>query len=218
MNEIDSIVGNLSESMPEVSEHAILEAQEQERKNQANSEENVINNALPPSGDSFAISPSGEKYDPKTQKVSEKTGKIIKKSSGVSGSKSKVVAKNTPPAAPTQANPEAAARATGKVAAAFLINLGVGVFGDEFLPEKTEVADERAYLENAFGEYFIATGRTELPPIWALSVAIGAYTLPRFTRPKTRSKLAAVRDWAIGKFFAWRSKKQLKEAVKNAQE
>ena len=214
---LESIVSELTGTMPEVSEHAISEALTQEGKKHASETTAPTEQPGPPVGDSLATAPSGEQYNPKTHKVSEKTGKIIKKGSGSSGSKSKISTSAQTPA-PAQVDQTVSARATGKVAAALLINLGVGVFGDEFIPEKSDQVDERAYLENAFGEYFIATGRTDLPPGWALAIAVGTYTLPRFTRPKTRSKLAALRDWAVGKFFAWRSKKAMKEAVKNAQE
>jgi hypothetical protein len=54
-------------------------------------------------------------------------------------------------------------------------------------------------LESAFGDYFEATGKTDIPPGMALTVAIGGYMLPRFTMPKTRSRMGKVKDWFVKK-------------------
>ncbi len=207
---LESIADSLTETMPEVSDHAIAEHEAQERNFGANSD-------APLATAQTARAPSGVEYNPNTHEVSPKTGKVIKKRRGGANSASKVAVSSASPAGTASSqNDEGQARATGKFAAAALIGICSGVFGDEFQPEKTAQFDERAYLESAFGDYFVATGRTDLPPSMALIVAIGAYTIPRFTKPKTKSKLSAFKDWAVSKYFGWRGKKTMADANRAA--
>lgn len=101
------------------------------------------------------------------------------------------------------------ARAAGTVAARSLIMLGIVLGGDEWQPMRNEEfgLDEAAQLDKAFGEYFAAKGWTDIPPGWALSIAIGGYALPRFFMPKTRSRLQRAKDWVAAKWIKWRAKK-----------
>jgi hypothetical protein len=104
-----------------------------------------------------------------------------------------------------KADPEAQAkmqaRASGKMAANLLMTLGVVAGGEEWQPLKDPQSglDEKQMLESAFGDYFEATGKTDIPPGMALTVAIGGYMLPRFTMPKTRSRMGKVKDWFVKK-------------------
>lgn len=208
------ITDDLISDMPQVSDNAIAEHEEQERKFNAN-DETPAANASPVSG-SAPTDKNGKAYDPNTHEISPLTGKAIKKRrGGKSGSTSSSVVVNSQTSKSSQISTVdksvVEARATGKFAASAMIGLCVGVFGDEFNPQKTDTYDERGYLENAFGDYFVATGRTDLPPSMALVVAIGVYVAPRFTQPKTQTKLGAIKDWAISKYFGWRAKKDLKK-------
>ena len=101
-------------------------------------------------------------------------------------------------------------QAAGKAAAHMLITLGCTIGGDEFQPVKDETygIDEAANLETAFGDYFVATGRTDFPPGIALSIAVGGYILPRFTRPKTKSRLEKAGEWLYLKFRGLKKRKK----------
>jgi hypothetical protein len=83
------------------------------------------------------------------------------------------------------------ARASGTMAANLVLQIGIVAGGEEWHPRRDEQSglDEKMMLENAFADYFEATGKTDIPPGMALTVAIGAYALPRFTMPKTQSRL-----------------------------
>lgn len=214
MKVLDEISEQLSDSMPEVSDFAVEEAEEQERKNQADIEN-------PPSDtNGNPTDKNGNTYNPETHEISPLTGKAIKKRKG--GVKKSVVnptnSAKVSPAQAAQAQNQAEARATGKFAAALLVTTCMGVFGDEFKPEKSKERDEFAFLENAFADYFEATGRKDLPPGMVLTVAIGSYVGPRFTMPKTQSRIGAIKDWCVGKYFSWRGKKILKDTDKKGDE
>jgi len=94
-----------------------------------------------------------------------------------------------------------AARTAGVAAANALIGLGVGLGGEEWSPrtEKKDGLDERDMLENAFGDYFVAKGMEDIPPGIALVIGIGCYAIPRFTMPKTQSRLSKLK----GKLASW---------------
>jgi len=112
------------------------------------------------------------------------------------------------PKEPTPAELESAkARATGRVAATMLISLGTAIGGDEWEPMvKPEYGlDERKHLEAAFADYFEATGRTDFPPGAALSIAVGSYILPRFSKPKTQARVGGFFGWVKKKYVAWKT-------------
>ncbi len=115
-----------------------------------------------------------------------------------------------PTNAPTPTNnKEIAGRASGKAAASLLLMAGVGLGGEEWQPRLDDKLgiDERGMLEMAFGDYFVATGKTDIPPGWALVAAVGMYALPRFAMPKTRSRLAVVKSWIGAKIVKWKAKR-----------
>jgi len=93
------------------------------------------------------------------------------------------------------------ARSAGIVAANSLLIVATGFGGDEWNAVKDEASgiDERAQLQQAFGDYFVAKGVTDFPPGVALVLAIGMYAAPRFTMPKTQSKIGRV--WSRAKKY-----------------
>lgn len=103
----------------------------------------------------------------------------------------------------------AQARAAGVSAANALITLGVALGGDEWQPivNHEQGIDERAQLENAFGAYFEAKGLRDIPPGVALTIAVGAYALPRFTRPKTQKRVSTLKE----KLFVWIAKRRARK-------
>ena len=101
------------------------------------------------------------------------------------------------PDAPQTADYEA----LGAVAANTLTTLCVGVFGEEWQANRSEERN----LKSAFAAYFATKQVTDIPPGLALSLAIGAYAVPRVYQPKTRSKLGRVKDWVVKTYKKWRT-------------
>jgi len=99
------------------------------------------------------------------------------------------------------AQQKAQARMAGEGAASALITLGVVLGGEEWHPitDDQHGIDEKAQLQGAFGDYFEAKEMTDIPPGVALTIAISAYALPRFTMPKTKSRLQRFKEWVAVK-------------------
>jgi len=108
------------------------------------------------------------------------------------------------------------ARAVGKISANMLFSFGMAIGGDEWLPVSNEEIglNEREYVEGAFADYFESTGRTDLPPSFILMSAIGAYMIPRFTMPKTQTRLGKIKTF----FVKWYTNRKLKKYGLQAQE
>ena len=209
---LDSIADDLTTGMPDVQEHAI----EQEK---ANENEKLAQY-------SHLKDVDGNSFDPaihKTNKAGEPTvstkGKLVKKpgrkASTANDAKSYVGhtvggnAQSTDKAAEIRLQ----ARASGTMAANLVLQVGIIAGGEEWYPRQDEQTglDEKLMLENAFADYFEATGKTDIPPGMALTVAVGAYALPRFTLPKTKSRLAkaktGIKQW-------WANRKLKKHGLK----
>lgn len=202
---LESIASKLSEEMPQVQEHAI----EQEKLNE--------NEKL--AQFSHLKDRDGNGFDPsihKTNKAGEPTlspkGLLIKKP----GRKPGQGVKSAPGAQTSvvggaQQGPDKSevariqARASGTMAANLAIQIGIVAGGDEWQPRFDEASglNEKVMLESAFADYFEATGKTDIPPGMALTVAIGAYALPRFTMPKTQTRLGklkkGIKQWWINR-------------------
>lgn len=203
---LDNIANTLADSMPEVQEHAI---EQEKAKTDAEREkwadlEDVDGNAFDP-----AIHKTNKDGEP----TLSRTGKLIKKpgrkAGGASSSGPSVIGvKQEAKPDPDQAA-RIQARASGKMAANLLMTLGIVAGGEEWQPMKDEKTgiDEKLMLESAFADYFEATGKTDIPPGMALTVAIGGYALPRFTMPKTRSRMQKVKDWVVRKIAERKLKK-----------
>ncbi|AUR98301.1 hypothetical protein NVP1249A_07 [Vibrio phage 1.249.A._10N.261.55.B9] len=195
---LDNIANTLADSMPEVQEHAI---EQEKAKTDAEREkwadlEDVDGNTFDP-----AIHKTNKDAEP----TLSRTGKLIKKpgrkgGGGSSSGPSVIGVKQEAKPDPEQAA-RIQARASGKMAANLLMTLGIVAGGEEWQPIKdpTTGIDEKQMLESAFADYFEATGKTDIPPGMALTVAIGGYALPRFTMPKTRSRMQKVKDWVVRK-------------------
>lgn len=108
------------------------------------------------------------------------------------------------------ASPETIARTSGVGAANLVLAFGVIIGGDEWQPrvDSRNGLDEKAMLESAFGDYFVATGKQDLPPGWALVAALAMYAAPRFTMPKTQSRMQRIKTWAVQKYVAWKMRKR----------
>jgi hypothetical protein len=151
---------------------------------------------------------AGEKFNPAIHAANEdgspkytKTKKFAKKRGRKTNSESASTIGTAPQATPQQIK----SRAAGKAAAGALITLGIVIGGEEWQPQvNPELGlNEGEMLQTAFAEYFEATGRDDLPPGWALTIAIGAYAAPRFTMPKTQSRFGkmfgGIKKWWVNR-------------------
>jgi len=193
---VGAIADNLADSMPEVQQHTI-EAMQQ----------------IPT--DSNMIDCDGTIFDPDIHKAlngqptKSKLGRFMKKPGRKAADKSALnIPENKLPDRSAEII-KTQCRAAGQLAAQTLITLGTTIGGEEWIPIKSEQhgIDERVNLEMAFANYFEATGLTDIPPGWALSIAVGGYILPRFAMPKTQSKFKVFKNWVIGKYVTWKIKR-----------
>ena len=199
---IETIGMKLSGEMPEVQEHAI--------------EQEILNENEKLAQYSHLKDTQGNSFDPevhKTNKSGEPTlstkGKLIKKpgrkasSATNTNTRSIVGGQAKVPVNDKDAQLRMQARASGTMAANLLLQIGIVAGGDEWNPRIDEQTglNEKLMLENSFADYFEATGKTDIPPGMALTVAIGAYALPRFTMPKTQSRMSkikrGIKQWFI---------------------
>lgn len=192
---LDGIGDMLADSMPEVQEHAINEEMEKQEKTAEQ-----WAHLRDTDGNSF--DPNQHKTDKNGNPTVTKLGKLIKKPGRKPGQNTASVV--NPPKS-QEPDPQAAARiqsrTTGKMAANLLITFGVVAGGEEWQPVKHEQTgiDEKHMLETAFADYFEATGKTDMPPGMALTVAIVGYAAPRFTMPKTKTRLGKIKGWIAKK-------------------
>ncbi len=220
-SDLDGIVTSLIDTLPEVSDHAIAEHEAaQERNSGANdAQPSAPQTSANPKG--LPTDKNGKPYDPTTHEISPKTGKAIKKRSGV---KSSVVTPQKSAGVDVLQNAQKVddlqkAHMNGRFAAGATFAALQGIFGEEFAPRKdAALGDEFEYLTGAYGDYFAASGMTDIPPGWALVIAIGSIAAPRLAMPKTKSRLSRVKDWVISKVFAWKARRTVKAATSNTSE
>lgn len=198
-----AIAQTLVDNLPDVQPHAIAEH-----------EKRTEENAQLTDRDGTVFDQTVHKTGPDGRPTISKTGRFMRKpgagrgvidqsSSGMNKPQSiigGVQNGNGGNSGATVSDSEAAllqARAAGKMAANLLLTLGVVAGGEEWQPLKRKESglDEKEMLETAFADYFAATGKTDIPPGMALTVAVGAYALPRFTMPKTRTRMQKLGDW-----------------------
>lgn len=197
---LDSIGLELTGSMPEVQQHAI----DQELENRSEI------------SDSYAglVDKNGDSFDPKRHKTKSdgsptisKTNKLmLKPNAPAKGSSKPASASTTQNSGQDAEEPKVLSEtekqqctALGKVSANMIFACGRMVGGDEWIPQKQNGYDEAAALEQAFADYYIASGKTEMSPAAGLGIALASYALPRFTMPKTKEKTASLTK----KVYAW---------------
>lgn len=105
---------------------------------------------------------------------------------------------------------EAQSRQAGVAAAEMLFMAGRAIGGEEWEPATDAKIglDERAMMRQAFGDYFVASGKTDIPPGTALAFCIIAYAAPRFAMPKTQSRFQRVK----GAIVTWWTNRKLRKA------
>ena len=113
---------------------------------------------------------------------------------------------------PPEATSETQARAAGVACAHALFVFGRALGGEEWSPRDSDGHSETRLMESAFGDYFVATGRTDFPPGLALTMAVSAYALPRFTMPQTKSRITRAKQWIATKWIGWKDRKKAKDS------
>lgn len=101
-------------------------------------------------------------------------------------------------------------RIAGKYAAELMFTVGQLIGGDEWVPlidEKVGL-NERAGLTDAFGAYFEAQGWDDIPPGYALTIALVGYVSPRLFMPKTKSRLTRIKEWVVARYVNFRLRRQ----------
>lgn len=200
--DVSAIAATLMQAAPEVQPAAIQEHANQAKADALKDSKGVLFNE--------AIHVKGADGKP-VKTVSGEWAKRRGRKAGASAG----VAKSAPVAGSVLAgggaalvDPQQAARTAGAQAASLLISLGMMLGGEEWLPivipEKG--LDEMAAMQKAFGDYFVATNRKDIPPGVALSFCVLAYAAPRCFRPTTRERLGVAKAWAADKLrrvYVW---------------
>lgn len=101
-------------------------------------------------------------------------------------------------------------RAAGIAAAHLTFMSCVAVGGREWQPRDIPL-DERATLEQAYGDYFMAKNITDFPPGVALAIALTMYAAPRFVMPETRTRLSKVKTWFAARIANAKLKREAKK-------
>jgi hypothetical protein len=206
--DLDVVGDELVAEIPEPQQHAIDQAAAD------NQQENP--NAAP-----LEVDLLGVPWDSTLHATDSKTGKGIltakgswRKRRGLKGSPSHL---NTgPAAAPSEPKEDPTVtekrtleqqnRMAGVMAGTMLVRLSTAVGGKEFLPRTITTAgvtySEEEFLQNAFGDYFVAKGISDIPPGMVLASALCMYYLPRFQEPAVREKGSRFVSWCKGRVEA----------------
>lgn len=202
--DLGAIAQDLASTMPDVQEHAINAEQQRENDKRA-----AYADLKDTDGNSF--DPSMHKTNAAGEPSLSTKGKLIKKPGRKPGQTSAGQSSvgGVQGSAPVVDNKAIQARTSGKAAANVFMGLGVALGGDEWKPiaDKERGIDEREYLETVFADYFEATGKTDIPPGWALTIGVAGYALPRLGMPKTQARAKGV----FGKIKLWWINRKLKK-------
>ena len=205
---VDAIVDSLVATMPDVQEHAVAAHFEKEKDAHLRDKNGTL---FDPSF--HAVGPDGKPALNKAGDFARKRGR--KAGQSTSGSVSQDAGKlngvHNPgtPSGPAPGMMTADPNALGLVAAALTINLGVAFGGEDFMPiiDAKSGVNEPEFLRNIYRDYFIATGRKDLPPGLALAVGIGSYVGPRFTKPRVKARVWSAFEAAKNAWQKWRGKR-----------
>lgn len=193
----------IASQMPQPSEHALSQMEETEASGGGESTETAT--APASNTDDFGTVFDAMKHT--GIKLKNGAWRERKKSTVAAPRKKKDAAPQPSAADLKKAENEAQCRGAGIVAAGTMFMLCRGIMGDEWQP----TADEVAMQNEAWGNYFVAKGVSDVPPGMALALGIGAYVAPRLTKPKTQQKLGAAKTWVALRFARWKIRRELKK-------
>jgi len=227
LSNIEAIADNLSDNQPEVNPDVDLSEPTDQATDQGKPPE------AKPADKSFSpfssskLDSAGNAFNPEIHAVDANgnpkkrvNGQWAKKrGNGSSKAKSKIGASTS---AQAQINQEGLnleekkkqeARALGNTTADTIITIGCFI-SDEFQPHTGEV-DERQALRDTWAAYYLATGKTDMPPWLGLAVGNMCYIMPRLSQPKTRNRLAEMKGGIAG---WWTERKAKRAAAKKKKE
>lgn len=212
---VDALASQLVDEAPDAQPHAIEQQRQLEQAAEAQNAANV--NDFP------GFDPTKHATNPDGTPAKTPTGRY-KKLSKTGGAAPKV---NVPADSaktgqtPTRANKEAAARAGGAGAANLFITACVVLGGQDFVPRKDakQGLDEHAFLTQLWGDYFVASGKTDLSPGWALFAGSLAFIIPRLQMQHTQTRFQKVKTWIYCRVIEMRAKRAgVKVKVSSASE
>ena len=99
----------------------------------------------------------------------------------------------------------------GFIAAHAFCSVATMLFGDEWRPEVSKDINELDYLTESFAVYFKSQDMDDIPPGIALTIALSMYSLKRFGKPVTQSKISKLKSWALLRFFKLKNKFKVKK-------
>lgn len=205
--DLSHIATELARGMPDVQEHAIAQAASQQASAESAPKDKTGTLFNP---DIHLTSSDGKPQLTVRGTFAQKRGR---KPGSVHGAQVSASSMSAPGAqnvqSTQQAATEMAARTAGVQAAELVFAAGVIIGGDEWQPRKDDKIgmDERAMLQGAMGDYFVARGKCDIPPGVVLSFVMLAYIAPRFAMPKTQSRFAAVK----AKLVSWWVNRKLRK-------
>lgn len=161
-----------------------------------------------------------EKFDPNIHRVDSAgnpiytvNGKYAKKR----GRKPGQAKTNTINSEPIDDSGITQANQLGIVTAETIFSVCQGIMGEEWTPivdPKTGL-DERNNMRVAWSQYYLATGKRDLPPSMIVMVAMTIYAAPRFRYENTRSRFGKIgigifnaMKWVKSKLFKTRERKE----------
>lgn len=86
------------------------------------------------------------------------------------------------------------------------VQLGVVLFGDEWQPIVSDKENEKEMITNAFDDYYKEQGVVKIPAWLGLTIALGGFSIRRFSQPVTKSRLQKLKDIIIKKLSFIRSR------------
>lgn len=121
----------------------------------------------------------------------------------------------TASAAPEKAAARQTAQHAGKATAELIFVLCELVLGSDWKPRDDT---EKAAVEDAWANWYEATGRTEIGPGWTLVIVMAFYSLPRVTTKETKKRGSAIWRWTKPRVFWLGSKLGLWERDRGEEE
>ncbi len=88
-------------------------------------------------------------------------------------------------------------RALGFTTAFMICQVCQVAFGPEWKPAETELRE----MGVAWGEYYVATGMAEPPPIIGVLLVTSVYAMPRLQHANTQTKVGKIWGWIKSKIF-----------------
>jgi len=214
---VDSIVSDIIENEPMISEH-VIDNEMRKESERVESETEAVN-SFP------GFDPEIHAVDKRGQPIKTAAGAFRKKSGRKSGANvaqpkapSQLGNINAKVADTMQQKVDASTLIAAKAAANLTFQLGLMLGGEEWQPtiDHTTGHNEPLMLETAYKDYFISEGITDFPPGVALVMALGVYAGPRFLMPTTKTRLQKFTGWCKG-FFGKKKTVEKSEPVNRAE-